>query len=184
MDVKTAFLNGEVEQEVYIKQPEGFMIHDKRSHVCKLKKALYGLKQAPRAWYGRIDNFLQILGFSKSIVDPNLYIKIVQNHPVILVLYVDDLFLTGEEKLISQTKREISEEFEMKYLGHMHYFLGLEVWQKPGEIFLSQGKYAVDILRRFGMMDCKSMTTPMISNPNKLQEQVTGSDPEDPTVYR
>jgi hypothetical protein len=77
MDVKTAFLNGEVEQKVYIEQPEGFVIHDKRSHVCKLKKALYGLKQAPRAWYGRIDSFLQSLGFSKSIADPNLYIKII-----------------------------------------------------------------------------------------------------------
>jgi hypothetical protein len=77
MDVKTAFLNGEVEQEVYIEQPEGFVIHGKESHVCKLKKALYGLKQAPRAWYGRIDSFLQSLGFTKSIADPNLYIKIV-----------------------------------------------------------------------------------------------------------
>jgi hypothetical protein len=125
MDVKTAFLNGEVEQEVYIEQPEGFVIHGKESHVCKLKKALYGLKQAPRAWYGRIDSFLQSLGFTKSIADPNLYIKIVQNHPVILVLYVDDLFLTGEENLIAQTKRELSAEFEMKDLGLMHYFLGL-----------------------------------------------------------
>jgi hypothetical protein len=105
LDVKTAFLNGEVEQEVYIEQPEGFVIHDKRSHVCKLKKALYGLKQAPRDWYGRIDNFLQSLGLTKSIANPNIYIKIVQNHPVILVLYVDDLFLTGEENLIAQTVR-------------------------------------------------------------------------------
>ena len=113
------------------------MIHDKKSHVCKLKKALYGLKQAPRAWYGRIDSFLQSLGFSKSIADPNLYIKIVQNYLVILVLYVDDLFLTGEENLIARTKRELSTEFEMKDLGLMHYFLGLEVWQKLGEIFLS-----------------------------------------------
>jgi hypothetical protein len=184
MDVKTAFLNGEVEEEVYIEQPEGFILHNKRSHVCKLKKALYGLKQAPRAWYGRIDSFLQSLGFTKSIADPNLYIKVIQNHPVLLVLYVDDLFLTGEEDLIAQTKRELSKEFEMKDLGLMHYFLGLEVWQKPGEIFLTQSKYAIDILRRFGMMDCKSMTTPMISNLKKLQDQVTGSDPEDPTMYR
>jgi hypothetical protein len=143
MDVKTAFLNGEVEQEVYIEQPEGFVIHGKESHVCKHKKSLYGLKQAPGAWYGRIDSFLQSLGFSKSIAYPNLYIKIVQNHHVILVLYVDDLFLTGEEHLIAQTKRELSAEFEMKDLGLMHYFLSLEVWQKPGEIFLSQSKNAV-----------------------------------------
>jgi hypothetical protein len=157
------------------------VIHGKESHVCKLKKALYRLKQAPRAWYGRIDDFLQSLGFTKSIADPNLYIKIVQNHPVIFVLYVDDLFLTGEENLIAQTTRELSAEFEMKDLGLMHYFLGLEVWQKPSEIFLSQSKYAVGILRRFGMMDYKSMTTSMISN-LKLQDQVTGSDPEDPTL--
>jgi hypothetical protein len=184
MDVKTAFLNGEVEQEVYIEQPEGFVIHGKESHVCKLKKGLCGLKQAPRAWYGRIDNFLQSLGFSKSIADPNLYIKIMQNHPVILVLYVDDLFLTGEEHLIAQNKRELSAEFELKDLGLMHYFLGLEVWQKPGEIFLSQSKYSVDVLRRFGKLDCKSMTTPLISNLRKLHNQATGSDPEDTTVYR
>jgi hypothetical protein len=103
---------------------------------------------------------------------------------MILVLYVDDLFLTSEEHLIAQTKRELSAEFEMKDLGLMHYFLGLEVWQKPSEIFLSQGKYAIDVLRRFGMLDCKSMTTPMVSNLKKLHDQATGSDPEDPTVYR
>jgi hypothetical protein len=97
MDVKTTFLNGQVEEEVYIEQPEGFVVHEKESHVCKLRKALYGLKQAPRAWYARIDGYLQSLGFSKSIVDSNLYFKVEENHPLILVLYVDDLFLTGEE---------------------------------------------------------------------------------------
>jgi hypothetical protein len=101
--LRLLFLNGEVEQEVYIEQPPGFVIHGKESHVCKLKKALYGLKQALRVGYGRIDSFLQSLGFSKSIENPNIYIKIVKNHPVILVLYVDDLFLTGEEHLIVQT---------------------------------------------------------------------------------
>jgi hypothetical protein len=94
MDVKTTFFNGQVEEEVYIEQPEGFVIHRKKSHVCKLRKELYGLKQAPRAWYSRIDNYLQNLGFSRSAVDPNLYFKVVKNHPLILVLYVDDLFLT------------------------------------------------------------------------------------------
>jgi hypothetical protein len=96
MDVKTRFLNGQVEEEVYIEQPEGFVIHRKESHVCKLRKTLYGLKQTPRAWYLRIDSYLQNLGFSKSVADPNLYFKVVKNHPLILVLYVDDLFLTGE----------------------------------------------------------------------------------------
>jgi hypothetical protein len=104
------------------------VIHEKESHVRKLKKALYGLKQALRAWYERIDSFLQSLGFTKSIASPNIYINIVKNHPVILVLYVDDLFLTRVEHLIAQTKRELSIEFEMKDLGLMHYFLGLKVW--------------------------------------------------------
>jgi hypothetical protein len=97
---------------------------------------------------------------------------------------VDDLFLIGEENLIAQTKRELSAEIEMKDLGLMHYFLGLEVWQKPGEIFLSQSKYAIYVLRRFGMLDCKSMSTPMISNLKKLQYQAIGSNPEGPTIYR
>ena len=125
---------------------------------------MYGLKQAPRTWYGKIDNFPMSLGFTKSKADPNLYYKAVDGDQVILLLYVDDLFLTGEEKLILDSKRKLIVEFEMKDLGMMHYFLGLEVWQKPGEIVLSQGKYVVEILKRFGMMDCKSMTTPMTMN--------------------
>jgi hypothetical protein len=117
------------------------------------------------------------------------YNSILKNNVWIVVprprnKYMDDLFLTGEEDLIAQTKRELSKEFEIKDLGQMHYFLGLEIWQKTGEIFLTQSKYAIDILCRFGMMDCKSMTTQMISKLKKLQDQVTGSDPEDPTVYR
>ena len=76
MDVKTTFLSGVIEDEVYIEQPHGFEVEDSQTRVCKLQKALYGLKQAPRAWYGRIDNFLAILGFTKSKVDPNLYIKL------------------------------------------------------------------------------------------------------------
>lgn len=184
MDVKTAFLNGQVEEEVYIEQPDGFVVQRKESHVCKLRKTLYGLKQAPGAWYAKIDSYLQNLGFSKSVADPNLYFKVEGNHPLFLVLYVDDLFLTREEQLIVRCKRELSFEFEMKYLGLMHYFLGLEVWPKPNGIFLSQGKYTVDVLQRFGMLDCKSMSTPMVSNLKKLHESNCSSDSVDPTLYR
>jgi hypothetical protein len=94
MDVRTAFLNGEIEEQVYIEQPEGFVIHDEKSHMCRLKKALYGLKQAPRAWYEKMDEFLMSLGFSKSVADPNLYYHIVGDRCLILVLYVGDLLLT------------------------------------------------------------------------------------------
>ena len=90
-----------------------------------MKKALYGLKQAPRAWYGRIDSFLMSMGFVKSKVDPKLSYKVVEDEPVILLLYADDLFLTGNEKQIMESKKKLAEEFEMKDLGLMHYFLGL-----------------------------------------------------------
>ena len=130
----------------FIEHPEGFVTHGKKTHVCKLKKALYGIKQALRICYAKMDGFLHSLGFSKSTIDSNLYLKLVHNHVLILVLYVNDLFLTGYEQLIDQCKRELTSEFEMKDLRLMHYFLGLEVWQNPGEIFLTQGKYAVDIL--------------------------------------
>jgi hypothetical protein len=122
------------------------------------------------------------LGFSKSYVDPNLYYKFVNDAPVILLLYVDDLFLTGAEPLIIQCKRELASEFDMKDLGLMHYYLGLEVWQKRGEIFLGQGKYIVKILQKFGMMDCKSMATPMMTDLRKWRD--SNSNPIDSSVYR
>jgi hypothetical protein len=182
MDVKTTFLNGVIEEEVYVEQPQGFKTHDRETHVCRLKKALYGLKQALRAWYGRIDGFLMSLGFTKSSADPNLYFKVEDDGPMILLLYVDDLFLTGVEKLIIECKRKLIAEFEMKDLGLMHYFLGLEVWQRKNEIFLNQGKYVVEILKRFGMLDCKPMATPMASNMKLLDD--TTSEVVDATLYR
>ena len=97
MDMKTAFLNDIIKGEVYIEKPEIFVVHGNGSHVCRLKKALYILKQAPRGWYSRIESYLMSLGFTKSDVDSNMYFKVVENHPLILVLYVDDLFLTGVE---------------------------------------------------------------------------------------
>ena len=150
--------------------------------MCKLKKALYGLKQAPRTQYNRIDSFLMSLGFTKSKANSNLYYKVVDGDQGILLLYVDDLFLTSEEKLILDSKRKLAAEFEMKDLGMMHYFLGLEVWQKPGEIVLSQGKYVVEILKRFSMMDCISMSTLMTTNLKLLGD--TTSEIIDATLYR
>jgi hypothetical protein len=127
MDVKTTFLNGAIKEDVYIEKPQGFEVHSRDTHICILKKSLYGIKQAPRAWYARIDNYLITLGFSKSHADRNIYYKVVNNALVIILLYVDDLFLTGEESLITQCKKEIASEFDMKYLGLMHYYLGLEI---------------------------------------------------------
>jgi hypothetical protein len=130
----------------------------------------------------RIDSFLTSLGFTKSKVDSNLYFKVMNDEPVILLLYVDDLFLTGEEKLITECKKKLASEFEMKDLGLMHYFLGLEVWQSPERIFLNQGKYAVEILKRFDMLECKSMNTPMETKLKLLVD--TSSELIDATLYR
>ena len=117
-----------------------------------------------RTWYDRIDKFLMSQGFTKSKADSNLYFKVEGERPMILLLYVNDLFLTGENELIVDAKRRLATEFEMKVLGMMHYFLGLEVWQNADGIFLGQEKYAVETLKRFRMLDCKAMATPMASN--------------------
>ena len=114
MDFKTAFLNGVVEEKVYVEQPLSFETHDRESHVCILKKALYGLNQAPRTWYGRIDSFLSNLGLTKCKADSNLYYKVEDGSLVILLSYVDDLFVTGMDGLIADTKRNLAAEFEIK----------------------------------------------------------------------
>ena len=150
--------------------------------MCKLKKSLYSLKQEPRTWYIKIDSFLTGLGFSKTKADSNLYYNVEEENPVILLLYVDDLFVTGDDGLIADTKRKLVAEFEMKDLGMMHYFIGMEVWQNTDGIFLGQGKYAVEILKRFRMMDCKAMTTPMASNLNLLSD--ASSEMIDAMMYR
>eukprot|EP00253_Pinus_taeda_P034773 PITA_34773 len=142
MDVKTAFLNGKIEEEVYIKKPKGFETFDRESHVFRLKRAFYGLKQAPRAWYTRINNYFTRLGFTKSEVDVNLYHIMVEGKQFIIVFYVDNLIFTGDDELVMSCKEDLAREFEMKDMGLMHYFLSMEVWQKDGELFVSQGKYA------------------------------------------
>ena len=111
MDVKTNFLNVVVEEEVYVEQPLSFETHDRESHVCRLNKSLYILKQAPRTWYDIIDSFLSSLGFTKSKEDSNLYYKVEDGNPVMLLLYVDDLFVTCMDGLISDTKTNLAVEF-------------------------------------------------------------------------
>ena len=106
------------------------------------------------------------LGFTKSVANSNLYYKVIDGQSLIVVLYMDDLFLMGVEKLIECCKQQLAFEFKMKDLGLMHCFLGLEVWQREDEIFLSEGRYTIDILRRFRMMDCKSMTMLIFLNFN------------------
>eukprot|EP00253_Pinus_taeda_P029363 PITA_29363 len=170
-----------IEEEVYIEQPKGFNIFSSESHVCRLKRALYGLKQAPRAWYTRIDNYFTGLGFSKSEADPNLYQIVGEGKFLIIVLYVDDLILMGDELLILSCKEDIAREFEMKDLGLLHYFLGLEIWQRSDGLFISQGKYARQILEKFNMHGCKPVDTPLPGGWRK--EDATSAEVVDATVY-
>jgi hypothetical protein len=131
-----------------------------------------------------MDIFWMSLGFSKSGVDPNLYYHIVCDECLILVMYIDELFLTSLERLIVEYKQALISEFEMKDLGMMHYLLGLEVWQRTNDIFLSQGKYTMDILKKFGMTNCKSMPTPMVMDLKKINEDSTDLGEIDAHLYR
>ena len=107
------------------------------------------MKQAPRAWYSKIDSYLLSMAFQKSEADPNFYFIMVEDDLLILLLYVDDLFITGEENLIAACQRDLASEFEMIDLGLMHYYLGMEVWEEDGHVFLGQEKYAANVLKIF-----------------------------------
>lgn len=128
MDVRTLFLHSILEELVYVEKPLDFEVKDRKTYVCRLKKGLYILKKSPIAWYAHIDNHPVKLGFMRRSVDPNLYFKVVQGMPLILVLYVDDIFLTWSEPLMLECKRELTSELKMKDIGLMHWFMGLEVW--------------------------------------------------------
>eukprot|EP00253_Pinus_taeda_P023683 PITA_23683 len=164
MDVKSAFLNGDLEEEVYIEQPDGFILGNDPNPVCRLKKDLYGLKQAPRAWYYRLDKYLHHQGFSKGSADNNLYIKVENDKLLILVVYVDDIIFGSNEEEMSQNFALIMQkEFKMSLLAELTYFLGLQIQQKEGGIFLSQTKYLKQILKKYGMENAKTVCTPMVT---------------------
>ena len=139
MDVKSAFLNGDLEEKVYMEHPEGFQLIDNVDYVCKLKKALYGLKQAPRAWYCRLDKYLQNKGFKKDIVDNNLYIKYEGDNLLVVLVYVDDIiFGSPNDSSVLWFTNAMQSEFEMSMIGELSFFLGLQITQTTEGLFLSQ----------------------------------------------
>jgi transposase InsO family protein len=164
LDVKTAFLHGELEEEIYMDQPEGFIVPGKEDHVCKLKRSLYGLKQSPRQWYKRFDSFMLSHGFKRSEFDSCVYIKFVDGSPIYLLLYVDDMLIAAKSKKeITTLKAQLSSEFEMKDLGAAKKILGMEITRdrNSGLLFLSQQSYIKKVLHRFNMHDAKSVSTPI-----------------------
>jgi hypothetical protein len=162
MDVKNAFLHGDLSEEIYMEQPQGFM--QDSSLVCRLKKSLYGLKQALRAWYAKMDSYLLSQNFVCCKSYSNVYMLRTTDSLLLLVMYVDDLLITScSTSAIVAVKRILHDRFLMMDMGPLHFFLGLEISQDASGIKLSQAKYARDLLERFHMTDCKSAPTPFLS---------------------
>ncbi|GJZ27958.1 retrovirus-related pol polyprotein from transposon TNT 1-94, partial [Tanacetum coccineum] len=174
MDVKTSFLNGELKEEVYVSQPEGFVDPDHLTHVYHLKKALYGLKKTPRAWYDTLSRFLLDNKFSKGAVDPTLFTRKTGKHILLDQIYVDDIiFASTDPKACDIFSNEMSSKFQMSMMGQMSFFLGLQVSQNHGGIFINQSKFALEILKKFGMDSCDPVDTTMVDR-LKLNEDPLG----------
>ena len=162
MDVKSAFLNGPIKEEVYVEQPPGFEDERYPDHVCKLSKALYGLKQAPRAWYECLRDFLIANAFKVGKADPTLFTKTCDGDLFVCQIYVDDIiFGSTNQKSCEEFSRVMTQKFEMSMMGELNYFLGFQVKQLKDGTFISQTKYTQDLLKRFGMKDAKPAKTPM-----------------------
>ncbi|GKC88634.1 retrovirus-related pol polyprotein from transposon TNT 1-94 [Tanacetum coccineum] len=182
MDVKTAFLNGELKEEVYVSQPEGFIDPDRANHVYRLKKALYGLKQAPQAWYDTLSKFLLGQGFSKGVVDPTLFIRKIGKHTLHVQIYVDDIiYASTDPRDCDHFSNEMSSKFQVSMMGQMSFFLGLQISQNPKGIFINQSKYANEILKKFDLRKSDPIDTPMVEQ-SKLDEDLFGI-PVDQTRY-
>nr|KYP76214.1 Copia protein [Cajanus cajan] len=184
LDVKSAFLNEVLQEEIYVVQPDSFIVVGHEEKVYRLHKALYGLKQAPRAWYSRIDSHFLQINSRRSQNEPTLYVKDCGNGKKIVVfLYVDDLLITSDGvDEIEEFKNSMLQVFEMTYLGVMRYFLGMEVHQIDDGIFLSQKKYANDLLKKFKLENCNPVSTPLAVN-EKLSK-ADGDAKADVTQYR
>nr|GEX65284.1 retrovirus-related Pol polyprotein from transposon TNT 1-94 [Tanacetum cinerariifolium] len=165
MDVKTTFLNGELKEEVYVSQPEGFVDPDHLTHVYRLKKALYGLTQAPRVRYDTLSRFLLDNKFFKGVVDPTLFTQKIGKHILLVQIYVDDMiFSSTDPKACDIFSNEMTSKFQMSMMGQMSFFLGLQVSQNPKGIFINESKFALEILKKFGRDLCDPVDTPIVEN--------------------
>ncbi|GKF34245.1 retrovirus-related pol polyprotein from transposon TNT 1-94 [Tanacetum coccineum] len=170
MDVKTAFLNGNLREEVYVSESEGFVDPDNPNHVYKLKKALYGLKQAPRAWYDMLSSFLISQDFSKGLVDPALFIRKEGKELLLVQVYVGDvIFVVSTPKLCDLFAKIMCSKFKMSMIGKISFFLRLQIFQNHRGIFINQSKYALESLKKYGFDSCDPVDTPMVEK-SKLDE--------------
>ena len=183
MDMKSAFLNGFLNEEVFVEQPKGFQDPHFPDHVLRLKKALYGLKQAPRAWYDRLTTYLVDHGFKRGQADRTLFVKRDEKSLLVAQVYVDNIvFGSIIDHLAQEFSEEMKREFEISMVGELNYFLGLQVKQRKDGIFISQDKYAKNLVKRFDLDSKKHTSTPMSSSV-KLSLDAAGVE-VDPTLYR
>ncbi|KAK4364459.1 hypothetical protein RND71_015817 [Anisodus tanguticus] len=183
MDVKTAFLNGDLEEEIYMDQPERYVVQGQEKKVCQLVKSLYGLKQAPKQRHEKFDSTLLSKGFAINECDKCVYMKGNSNSFVMICLYVDDMFIIGSSpSIILETKNMLKQCFDMTDLGKLSYFLGISVTRSAVTMFLCQRKYAEEIVYRAKIANCKIMPTPVDSK-SKLSAN-DGAPISDPTLYR
>jgi hypothetical protein len=183
MDVKSAFLNGPIKEEVYVEQPPGFEDSEYPNHVNKLSKALYGLKQAPRAWYECLRDFLITNGFKVGKANPTLFTKTIAKGLFVCQIYVDDIIFGSTNKsTCEEFSRIMIQKLEMSMLGELKYFLGFQIKQLQEGTFISKTKYIQDILKKFGMKDGKPIKTPMGTNGHLDLD--TGGKSIDQKLYR
>ncbi|KAK2374267.1 putative mitochondrial protein [Trifolium repens] len=173
MDVKSAFLNGVISKEVYVKQPPGFEDLKNPDYVYKLKKSLDGLKQAPRAWYERLSNFLLENGFQKGQIDNTLFRKTTKKDILIIQIYVDDIiFGSTNASLCKNFSKLMQDEFEMSMMGELKFFLGIQINQGKDGTYIHQSKYTKELLKKFNLEDCKIMSTPMHPSSSLSKEEI------------
>ncbi|GJY30705.1 retrovirus-related pol polyprotein from transposon TNT 1-94 [Tanacetum coccineum] len=171
-DVKSAFLNGFINKEVYMAQPMGFIDFEKLDHVYKLKKALYGLKQAPKSWYDRLKDFLIKHEYKMGMVDNILFTKKKSLNLIIVQIYVDDIiFCSTCQEMCDEYAKIMHDEFEMSMMGELNFFLGLQIKQMEDGIFFNQSKYIKEMLKKFGLEDSKPMKTPMSSDTKLMKDE-------------
>ncbi|GKG05472.1 putative ribonuclease H-like domain-containing protein, partial [Tanacetum coccineum] len=169
--VKSAFLYGKIEEEVYVCQPLGFKDPDFPDRVYKLEKALYGLHQAPRARYETLSPYLLKNRFQRGQIDKNLFIKRDQCDILIVQVYVDDIILCLQRRSYAQSEKMMHKKFKMSSMGELTFFLGVQVKQKEDGIFISQDKYVTKILKKFGFSDIKTASTPMETHKSLLKDE-------------
>ncbi|GJR05592.1 retrovirus-related pol polyprotein from transposon TNT 1-94 [Tanacetum coccineum] len=183
MYVQSAFLNGNLREEFYISQPDGFVDLDNPNHVYELKKALYGLKQASRAWYDMLSSFLISQNFSKGSVDPTLFIRREGKELLLVQIEVNDIiFVASTPELCDLFSKIMCSKFKMSMMGKISFFLGLQISQSPRGIFINQSKYALESLKKYGFDSCDPVDTPMVEK-SKLDEDKEGKA-VDPSHYR